>query len=117
MALAGLVAFGAIGGLLTGVRMARIGPAVGRASGSLSDELRGALRDPILLTSLQVRLSIVIGIAFLMSVKPSGAVSVAIVVLVTAVGLFASVVMGARNGLGREARSPALENREGGNAS
>src|ERR1700680_1880392 len=44
VALASLVAFGAIGGLLTGVRMARIGPAVGRASGSFSDELRGAPR-------------------------------------------------------------------------
>ncbi len=117
VALASLVAFGTIGGLLTGVRMARLGPAVGRASGTLSDEVRGALRDPILLTSLRVRLSIVIGIAFLMSVKPSLAVSLAVVVLAAAIGLFPSVVPGARNGLGNEARSPALENREGGNAS
>jgi hypothetical protein len=117
VALGGLVAFGAIGGLLTGVRMARIGPAVGRASGPLSDELRGALRDPILLTSFRIRLSIVIGIAFLMSVKPSPVVSLAVVVLAAAIGLFARVVTGAQNPLGSEARIPASDNREGGKAS
>ncbi|HEV2013647.1 MAG TPA: hypothetical protein VGR77_07175 [Candidatus Dormibacteraeota bacterium] len=117
VALASLVAFGAVGGLLTGVRMARIGPAVGRASGPLSDELRGALRDPILLTSFRIRLSIVIGIAFLMSVKPSVVASLAVVVLGAAIGLFASVVTAGRNGFRTEAHGAALENGERGRAS
>jgi hypothetical protein len=103
VALAGLVALGVIGGLLTGVRMARIGPAVGRASSPLSDELRGALRDPILLTSIRVRLAIVIGIAFLMSVRPSLVISLVVVVLAAAIGLLASLVGAGRNELHTEA--------------
>jgi hypothetical protein len=116
-ALAGLVALAAIGGLLTGVRMARIGPAIGRASGPLSDELRGALRDPILLLSFRIRLAFVIGIACLMSLKPSLVVSIAIVVTAAAIGLLASVVMGGQNRLGGEARAAQQENRERGTAS
>ncbi|TME53795.1 MAG: hypothetical protein E6I60_08495 [Chloroflexi bacterium] len=103
VALAGLVAVAVIGGLLTGVRMARLGPAVGRASSPLSNELRSALRDPTLLTSIRVRLALVIGIAFLMSVKPSLAISLVVVVLAAAIGLFASLVGAGRNELHTEA--------------
>ncbi len=49
VALAGLVLIGVLGGALTGTRMSRIGPAVGRASGPLPDQLLHMLRDPILL--------------------------------------------------------------------
>jgi hypothetical protein len=70
--------------------MAPIGSAVGRASaGPLSDDLRRALRDPILLTSLRTRLAIVLGVVFLMTVKPSSAASVVVIVLAAAVGLLA----------------------------
>jgi hypothetical protein len=117
VALASLVAFAAIGGLLTGVRMARIGPAIGRASGPLSNELQGALRDPILLASFRVRLAIVVGIAFLMSLKPSVAVSLVVVVTAAAIGLLVSVVRGGRNQFRTEAQGAAQENREGGTAS
>jgi hypothetical protein len=117
VALASLVALAAIGGLLTGVRMARIGPAVGRASGSLSDELRGALRDPILLTSFRVRLAIVVGIAFLMNLKPPVLVSLVVVVTAAAIGLLASVVTGGRHELGSEAKAAPQESRERGKAS
>ena len=103
MALASLVALAVIGGLLTGVRMARLGPAVGRASSPLSNELRSALRDPTLLTSIRVRLGIVIGIAFLMSVKPSLVISLMVIVLAAAIGLFASLVGAGRNELHTEA--------------
>src|ERR1700737_4115628 len=97
VSLGGLVAYALIGGLLTGVRMARIGPAVGRASEPLSDDLRGArrgpgaglgpargrsseplsddlraaLRDPVLLISIRTRLGIVLGIVLLMTLNPS----------------------------------------------
>jgi len=54
VALASLVLLGVIGALGTGIQMARVGPALGQASaGPLSDHLRRALRDPILLTSLR----------------------------------------------------------------
>ena len=87
--LVGLVAIGAIGGLLTGTRMARIGPAVGPAQGRLTDEMRRLLGDPVLVLSSRLRIALVLGVLFLMSVKPSTAGS--IVVLVIAIGLGAAV--------------------------
>lgn len=91
VALASLVLLAVVGGLGTGIRMARIGPAIGQASaGPLSDDLRRALRDPVLLTSLRTRLAIVLGVVFLMTVKPSGGASVVVVVVAVAIGLLAS---------------------------
>ncbi len=82
----------------TGIRMARVGPALRQASaGPLSDDLRRALRDPILLTSLRTRLAIVLGVVFLMTVKPSAVVSLLVVVLATAVGLLAGLISPRRN--------------------
>ena len=99
VALASLVSLAVVGSFGTGMRMARIGPTVGRAQGALSGELRSALRDPILLTSLWVRLAIVLGIAFLMTIKPSGLASLAIIVLAVVIGLLASQLAsrGSRN--------------------
>jgi hypothetical protein len=87
VSLAALVAIGLIGGLLTGVRMARIGPAIGRSSGPLSHELRAALRDPILLDSLGTRSGLVLGILLLMTLKPALVPSLVIVVLAGAMAL------------------------------
>jgi hypothetical protein len=90
VALASLVLLAVVGALGTGIRMARIGSAVGGASaGPLSDDLRRALRDPILLTSLRTRLAIVLGVVFLMTVKPSSLASVVVIILAAAVGLLA----------------------------
>jgi len=102
VALASLVAVAAIGGLLTGVRMARIGPSIGRAAGALSDEFRGLLRDPILLASFWVRLGIVLGIAFLMSLKPSLIVSLVVVVTAAVTGLVAGTLIGRRSEAGAQ---------------
>jgi chromate transport protein ChrA len=100
-ALAGLVLIALVGGLLTGVRMARVGPALGSASESLSPETASALRDPLLLTSLRVRLALTLGIAFLMTVKPSPLASAVVLALAAAVGWLA--------GLARRSRSPVSE--------
>jgi hypothetical protein len=89
-ALAGLVVIGVLGGALTGTRMARIGPAVGRASGLLPDQLLHMLRDPILLVSARIRTALVLGIAFLMTVKPALVASLVIVVFAGAIGLVAA---------------------------
>jgi uncharacterized membrane protein len=62
---------------------------VGRTHGPLSDELRAMLRSPILLTSLRVRLAMVFGIVFLMSVKPSAVASLVVIVVAIALGLLA----------------------------
>ena len=103
-ALVSLVLLAIVGALGTGMRMARIGPAVGASQGPLSDELRSRLRDPILLTSLWVRSAIVLGIALLMTLKPSGLASLVIIVLAVGIGLLA----GQLTGRIRHAYAPAV---------
>jgi hypothetical protein len=98
VALASLVLLAVVGALGGGIRMARIGSAVGGASaGPLSDDLRRALRDPILLTSLRTRLAIVLGVVFLMTVKPSSLASVVVIILAAAIGLLASQIPARRS--------------------
>jgi hypothetical protein len=98
VALASLVLLAVVGALGTGIRMARIGSAVGGASaGPLSDDLRRALRDPILLTSLRTRLAIVLGVVFLMTVKPSSLASVVVIILAAAIGRLASQIPATRS--------------------
>jgi hypothetical protein len=103
VALASLLLLGVIGAFGTGLRMARIGPAVGRAQGPLSDEMRRTLRDPILLRSLRVRLAMVLGVVFLMTLKPSAGASLVVIVLAIAFGLLAGQIP-ARKGV-REYRA------------
>jgi hypothetical protein len=91
-ALGSLLLLGVIGAFGTGLRMARIGPALGRAQGPLSHELRGMLRDPILLTSLRVRLAMVLSVVFIMSLKPSAVSSLVVIVLAIALGLLAGQI-------------------------
>jgi len=93
-ALASLVLLAVVGAFGTGMRMSRIGPAIGRAPGPLSDEVRSRLRDPILLTSLLVRSAIVLAIALLMTVKPSGVAALVIVVLAIGIALLVSQLAG-----------------------
>jgi len=103
-ALVSLVLLAIVGAFATGMRMARIGPVVGASQDPLPDELRSRLRDPILLTSLWVRSAIVLGIALLMTLKPSGVASVAIIVVAVGVGLLA----GQLTGRSRHAYAPAV---------
>jgi hypothetical protein len=97
VALASLVLLAVVGAFGTGMRMARIGPPVGRAQGPLPDELRSTLRDPILLTSLWVRSAIVLGIALLMTLKPSGLASLVTILLAVGIGLLAGQLTGRRS--------------------
>jgi hypothetical protein len=97
VSLAGFVALALIGGLLTGVRMARIGAAVGRSSGPLADELKAALRDQVLLISMRTRLGIVLGIVLLMTLKPSLVASLVVIVLAGAGGLLAGQISSRRS--------------------
>lgn len=97
VALASLVLLAAVGAVGTGIRMGRIGSAVARDSGPLSDELKARLRDPILLTSLRTRLALVLGIVFLMTVKPSASASLVVIALATAIGLLTGQVRSRRS--------------------
>jgi hypothetical protein len=97
VALGSLLLLGAIGAFGTGLRMARIGPGLGRGQGPLSHELRRTLRDPILLISLRVRVAIVLGVALLMSLKPSALASLVVIVLAIALGLLAGQIPARRS--------------------
>jgi hypothetical protein len=105
VALASLVALAVIGAFGTGMRMARLEPAVSQAHGPLTNELRRRLHDPVLVTSLRVRIGIVLGIAFLMTVKPTFIAALAVVVLAAAIGLVAGQLAQrrTRNELGTQA--------------
>jgi hypothetical protein len=59
-----------VGAVITGRRMAAIGPAVAAERGSISPALGRRLGDPLLWSSIQVRVAIALGIIFLMTVKP-----------------------------------------------
>lgn len=87
--LVALLLVGVVGGALTGARIARLGPAVGRASGPLAPALHQMLRDPVLVLSSRIRIGLVLATLFLMSVKPS-AVWVPVVL---AVGVAAGAVL------------------------
>ena len=102
-AILGLVAVAVIGGVLSGTRMARIGPAVGQARGALSPDLQRSLQDPILVLSSRVRLALVVGILFLMTLKPSWLASIIVLVIAAALGVLASQI-GSR---GRNELQPA----------
>ena len=57
-------------GAFNGLRLARIGPVVAAEQGPLSPGVRRRLREPLLWTSVQTRAALVLGIVFLMTVKP-----------------------------------------------
>ena len=59
--------------------------------------MRTALRDRVLLLSLDVRLAMAVGILFLMTLKPTALTSVAVIVLAIAVGLVAGLLPAREN--------------------
>lgn len=75
----GLVLNALAGAIVTRSRMMIVGPAAGRASGVLTPDLRATLRDPLLLASLRLRLGMVLGILFIMTVKPPVLPSIVVV--------------------------------------
>jgi hypothetical protein len=95
VALGSFVLIALVGAIATGLRMARIGPAVGRAApggGPLPDALRVMVRDPVMLISLGTRIGILLGILYLMTVKPSPLASLLVVGLAAVVGAVAAFV-------------------------
>jgi len=96
VSLVSLVALAGIGGVLTGVPMARVTPAVERASGPLPEELQHDLRNPLLTISLLTRIAITVGIVFLMVQKPALLTSLATIVLAAGIGAAAGLICGTR---------------------
>jgi hypothetical protein len=96
VSLVSLVALASIGGVLTGVPMARLTPAVPRAAGPLPEELRRGLQTPLLTVSIMTRIAITVGIVFLMVRKPALLASLLTIVLAIVVGVAAGFVFGIR---------------------
>ncbi|MDE3076066.1 MAG: hypothetical protein KGJ86_11610 [Chloroflexota bacterium] len=71
VALGGLVATAVIGGVLTGIPMARLGPLIEKAVGPLSDEAWRAVRTPLMTISMATRVTITVAIVALMVLKPT----------------------------------------------
>lgn len=83
----GLVLNALAGAIVTRSRLMIVGPATGRASGTLTADVRATLHDPLLLASLRLRLGIVLGILFIMTVKPAALGSIAVVAAAGLLGL------------------------------
>ncbi|HEX6533568.1 MAG TPA: hypothetical protein VF041_03170 [Gemmatimonadaceae bacterium] len=66
----GLVAIGVLGSAVTRRRVGAIEKALPAGDGPIPSALRGHLLDPVLRMSLYVRAALVLGIVFVMSVKP-----------------------------------------------
>src|SRR5215510_6148661 len=96
VSLVSLVALAAIGGVLTGVPMARVTPAVERAAGPLPEELQHDLRSPLFTVSLLTRIAITVGVVFLMVQKPALLTSLVTIVLAAGIGAASGLISGTR---------------------
>ncbi len=103
VALGSLVLIAILGALLTGTRMARIGPRVFTTTGAIPAELAAMLQDPVLLVSARIRVALVIGVLFLMTVKPTLVPSLIAIAVAAVLGLLAGQFGSKRNQ--RELRS------------
>jgi hypothetical protein len=93
---ASLVAIALVGGVLTGIPMARVAPGIERAAGALPEDLRRGIRSTALATSITTRIAITVGIVFLMVRKPELVTSISIIGVAGAIGVVAGLVLGAR---------------------
>jgi hypothetical protein len=94
--LTGLLSLAVIGGVLTGIPTARIAPAIERSAGPLPEDLRRAIRAPVLTASLAMRITITIGIVFLMVQKPERMTAFGVVVLAATMGAVTGWALGVR---------------------
>ena len=94
VSLVSLLALAVIGGVLTGIPMARIRPGIESSAGPLSSELQRAIRSPLLTISITTRIAITLGIVLLMVRKPEPLASIVVVCLATAIGVAAGLAFG-----------------------
>ncbi len=95
--LVGMVLNALSGAIVTRARMARVAPVASRASGLLSADVRRTLRDQALLTAITTRIGLVLGILFLMTVKPSTLTSLVVMLAAALLGLVAPQVFARRD--------------------
>jgi hypothetical protein len=93
-------------GAFNGLRLAAIGRTINADRGALPAALRRGLRDPRLWVSLQTRLGIVLGIVFLMTVKPGLGVSLLAMAAAAGLGLASSLPAWSRSQVNDAVESP-----------
>jgi hypothetical protein len=91
VALVSALLLAGIGIVVTGGVMRRLGPRIGQAQGVWSPELTEAVRDPMLLRSLALRLGMALGIVAVMVFKPDLVGSLVAVVAGAVIGLLVSL--------------------------
>ena len=96
VSLASLVALAAVGGVLTGIPLARLQPGIEGTAGALPAGLRRGIRSPLLSISLATRIAMTAGIVLLMVWKPEPAASVVVMVVATVIGIAAGWAVGTR---------------------
>jgi len=99
LALAGMVVMAALGAASNAARMPAIGRSIGPLRGPVPPEARARLRDPIVWSSILIRIGIGLGIVLLMTLKPDafGAI-VALVVFAVAGAALALATSGTAPG-------------------
>src|SRR5438270_6394142 len=92
VALVSFVLMAPIGPFVLDLRMRAIIAMAGKApEGTLPDALNKRTLDPILATAAQALASVLLGIVFLMTTKPSLATSILVMVIASFLGLFSSL--------------------------
>ena len=84
-----------IGGVLTGIPLARVAPALEEARGPLSEELGLAIGSRTLSISIAARITVTLGVVFLMVRKPELVESLFVIVLAVLAGLGVGFTPGA----------------------
>ncbi len=91
-----LLVIAGTGALITGRRMALIGPVVAGARGPLPSAVREALRDPALPVSLGFRVALALGVVLIMIAKPAALPALGIAVVAAAAGALGGLVVANR---------------------
>jgi hypothetical protein len=97
--LGGLVAVALIGGVLTGIPMARIERALESSVGPLSDALRQDIRARALSVSMATRVALTLGVTLLMVSKPEALSSVVVMAVAAALGVIVGLAFDAGGGV------------------
>ena len=93
-ALAAMVVMAALGAASNAARMPGIGRSIGLLRGALPAEARGRLRDPLVWSSILIRIGIALGIVLNMTVKPDVVAAVVVLIAFALVGWGAALVTG-----------------------
>jgi hypothetical protein len=107
LGLLGLLVIGALGGLLTGRRLRRVGRALPEDDGPLTPTLARQVSDPVLRLSAWLRTALALGIVFIMSTKPDRAGALSVLGIALVLGLAAGLPAFVTRPGGVTAESPA----------